>query len=279
MPRSVMPAAALLLALLAVGCHTPYWRSRTLDALDTVPASLAFGYGVGLSVHATPLVHAGLGFSPIVTQRYGYEDRRLYGAWQEYAAFFPWSLWVTHLTEIPARAPGTGGFLPDGVPVAYYWQLDRDALQAEGHDSGNWEPIVRQWGRHPPYVRELGGGFGYPAPRRELAWRDLQTGNSDEQPLARLSAPERATMWQVEREGVALPPALDLFRIDVHLLLFGVRLGVRPLEFVDFLAGVVGLDPLQDDVDEPTHRLPPLDELEERADAEASAAAPAPAGG
>jgi hypothetical protein len=262
MMRSAMPAAALLVLLLSTGCRSPYWRSRGLDALDAVPASAAYGYGLAVSVHATPLLNGGLGLSPVVSERFGYEDRHLYGAWSEYDAPFPWSLWVTDLTDIPPLAPDAGGLLRNGVPLSYRWQMDRDAPLGEGHDRGSWEPRVRQWGRHPPYGREIGGGLGLPTPRRKLAWRDLQADDSPDRPLDVLSAPERATLWEVVRPGPDLPRPWDLFQVDVYLVFFGVRLGVRPVEFVDLLVGFVGFDPLSDDVPATTDTLPPLDRLE-----------------
>jgi hypothetical protein len=255
MARGAMPAAALLALLLAVGCRSPYWRSRGLDALDTVPCSVAFGYGLAVSVHATPFVNVGLGLSPVVTERYGYEDRRLFGAWHEFDAPFPWSLWATSIAGLPPHAPDARGPLPDGVPVAFRWQLDRDAPMGEGHHRGSFEPQLRQWGRHPPYGREIGGGLGLPTPRHELAWRDLQADVSAQPPLATLSAPERATLWEVDRDGPDIPRPWDLLQVDVHLLVFGVRLGLRPVQGLDLLTGFVGLDLLDDDVPAPSGSL------------------------
>jgi hypothetical protein len=254
----VMPAAALLVLLLATGCRSPYWRSRGLDALDTVPVSVAAGYGVAVSVHATPFLFVGLGFSPVVSGRAGYEDRHLHGVWNEFDAPFPWSLWLTDFTDIPAHTPGMHGSFPDGVPVMYRWQIDRDAPLGEGHHRHSFEPQVRQWGRHPPYGREIGGGLGLPTPRRQLMWRDLHAELSEEAPLDRLSAPERATLWDVSRGGPDLAQPWDLFQVDVHLVLFGARVGLRPVEFVDLVVGFAGFDPLGDDVLAPTSTLSEL---------------------
>ena len=252
-------------AALLPGCAhvSAYGRSRGLDFLDTVPASVGWGWGISASFEATPCFVMGLGLSPVVSWRAGYEDRRLWGAWHEFEAAFPWTIWLTDISKVPPRPPdaNVGRIFGDGPPLMYRWQLDRDAPLGEGHHRGRWEPQVRQWGRQPPYGRESGGGFVIPAYRRKLAWKDLHLQQGDNEGLHAIAAPDRATLWVVSRDGPDVPQAWDLFQIDLFCIA-GVRLGFRPVEGVDFLLGIIGIDISHDDVFPTLSNLPPAEQEE-----------------
>lgn len=275
-----LPSALLLLGLLALGglasgCQqvSAYTRSRTLDLLDAVPMSVGWGWGVTASIKATPCFQFGLGLSPLVDQRFGFEDRRLWGYWHEFEADFPWSIWLTDISSVPPRPPDAdvGRLFGDGPPIFYRWQLDRDAPLGEGHHRGRYEPQPRQWGRNPPYGREEGGGFIVPAFRRKLDWHDLHLEQGDNETMHALSAPDRATLWQVSRDGPDEPQAWDLFEADVFAGIVGLRLGFRPVEVADFFLGIIGIDFMNDDVFTTMHDLPSEEKLGEM---QAPAAAP-----
>ncbi len=256
-----LPAAlAAGLMLLSAGCASwpAYGRSRAADAADVLPVSLAWGYGLSASVKATPLFNLGLGLSPVVSGRFGYEDRTFYGVWHEYQTAFPWTLWLDDLGSVPPRPYGANDDRPtgDGVPIMYRWQVMKDGPGGEGYSSAHWEPVLRRWGRSPPVARESGGAFVVPEYRRAINWRDLRLEQGDEEPLNKLGTPEVATLWEATRDGPDLPRAWDLFEADLFLGIVGLRIGVRPLEFGDFLAGIVGFDPAGDDIEETTFNEP-----------------------
>jgi len=268
MPEAARTAIRLRRALFPIACAagllggcsqvSSYSRSRGLDLLDTFPMSIAWGGGVSVSVEGTPCLRAGLGLTPVVSDRFGFEDRRLWGTWNEFEAPFPWVLWLNDITSIPPRPVGAdiGRPFGDGPPLMYLWQLDRDAPLGEGHHRGRWEPQIQQWGEHPPYGRESGGGFVIPAYRRRLDWRDLHLQQGDNEGLHALAAPDLSTLWIVSRDGPEEPQAWDLFQVDVFAGCVGLRVGFRPVEGVDFLLGIVGIDLLGDDVYAPQSNLP-----------------------
>jgi len=242
------PAAAALL-LLATGCSnlSPYAKSRLADLADAVPMSIALGWGLSVDVQATPLLHVGLGLSPVVSQRAGYEDRVIHGRWNEFVACMPWSFWLTDISPVPPRPAAAEGLDAWVLPLVYRWQVRRDATLGEGQLPGGWEPQLREWGRHPPLSRETTGAFILPEIRRELNWHDLRLAQGDPEPLSAVGSPTRATLWEVSRDGPRVAPPWDLFQVDVFAVFLGLRLGFRPFEFVDFLAGLATVDLSGDD--------------------------------
>ena len=242
-----------LLLLLGLGSCTPlgtYWRSRGADLLDAVPVSASTGWGMGLSAQATPLLGFGLGLSPIVSQRYGYADRTFHGIWNEYNLLFPWTFWVESLSELPALPRGQDDFWSEGIPLVFRWQVMRDAPGGEGWRDHYWEPNPRSWGRHPPVVREWQGALLWPMQGGFLEFLDLRDEHGDKE-IGSLWSPEQASFWETRRIRRSTIRAWDLFEIDAMILAFGLRLGFRPGEAVDFLLGWVGLDVLGDDLPEP----------------------------
>ena len=123
--RRVAVLIAAVLSLGLGGCT--YGRARTADLLDAVPISVSKGWGLGLSLRATPLLHVGLAASPIVSNRLGYEDRVIHGTWGEYQASFPWSLWAAELGDLPAAPTHTSWVDRGGPATVYRWQAMRDA--------------------------------------------------------------------------------------------------------------------------------------------------------
>jgi len=243
-------ALAACVLLLASGCAGlgGYGRSRAADLLDVVPVSVATGFGVSFSMKATPLFHVGLG-TPVVSNRYGYEDRVFHGIWREYQLTFPFTPFSGRLDALPKRPYGAndGRWFGDGVPIMYRWQVIKDSPSGEGNLQGNYEPRLRQWGRHPPVGREMGGALLVPEYRRELDWQDLRLAQGDDDPLAMVGSPTRATLWEARRSGHDLPQAWDLFEADIFFGIVGVRIGLRPLEFVDLVAGLLTIDFMGDD--------------------------------
>lgn len=259
------PAAALLL-LVTAGCsHMPiYVRSRLADLGDAVPVSGALGWGISASVKATPLLHVGLGLSPVVCVRYGYMDRTFRGKWYEFSACMPWSFWLTDISPVPPRPRGTErAWYAEPLPLVYRWQIRREAPSGEGEYPGGWEPQLRQWGRHPPLSRESCGALLVPESRNELGWHDLRYAQGDPEPLPTLSSPGHATLWEVSRDGPSVPQAWDLFEADLFLGFVGLRVGLRPVELGDFILGIFGVDFMSDDYE--TAEATPLAEPAEPA--------------
>ncbi|RKY22665.1 MAG: hypothetical protein DRQ55_00250 [Planctomycetota bacterium] len=240
----------LIVALASLGGCT-YGRARTADLLDALPASIAKGWGVGLSLRATPLVHLGLAATPIVSRRVGYEDRLFYGRWGEYQASFPWSIWAAEIGGLPPAPSHTSWFERGGPATVYRWQAMRDAPAGEGERGLLYEPSTLSWGRHPPIVREIRGALLIPERRVLLEFEDQRLHQGDDDVLTSLGSPERASLWVSDREARPTSAAWDLFEADVMVVFFGVRVGVRPAEFVDFVLGFTTLDIMGDDIPEP----------------------------
>jgi hypothetical protein len=252
--------AALSLLLLSGACASPdntYIRSRIADFKDVFPWSLSCGWGIGASVQATPLFQLGLGLTPIHANRWGYDDRIVHGVWRESVVLFPYTLWDDDLDADPLH-PDDTGFPGTAIPIVYRWQLFRDAPSGEGKRAQGYEPNFMGWGRHPPIVRESLGAFIFPADRRWLDFNDLRRDQGDPDVLDVLGTPTRATLWESRRAGRPARRAWDLFEIDVFAGVVGVRLGVRPVEAVDFILGLFLIDPLGDDLPEP-HATEPRD--------------------
>ncbi len=253
-----LPAAAALLLLLATGCSLPpYARSRLADLGDAIPISVALGWGISADFQATPLLHVGLGLTPVVSRRVGYEDRTFHGRWNEFVACFPWSFWLTDVSSVPPRPRGADiGAWYGPLPLVYRWEVRRDAPWGEGELPVAWEPQLREWGRYPPLSRETTGALLIPEDRRELNWHDLHLAQGDPEPLSSVGSPTHATLWEVSRDGRELPPAWDLFQADIFLGFVGVRVGFRPWEALDFLTGFFGLDIADDDYSTPDAATP-----------------------
>lgn len=259
--------AVLIVALAAVGCRsTPgtYLRSRVGDVLDVVPVSLAYGRGIGASVRATPLFHVGLNLWPIRSSRWGYDDRAVRGIWREYETGVPWTLFSDDFVEkLPvsvAQLPPLPRDVADdvwsaGLPIVYRWQSARDAVQGEDIHSRGRMPDVLHLGRHPSYVRETTGAFLVPEVRRRVHFREWRR-TTDALPVMRAGSAEVASGWTAVRGLDRMPPDWGRFEFDLFLGLFGARLGVRPLEFVDLAVGLFDVDLLGDDLPNPVTFVP-----------------------
>lgn len=264
--------ALLVAVLVGVGCSPPgaYWRSRGADLLDVVPVSVATGWGIGGSLQATPLFQMGLSVTPMVSQHYGFADRTFYGRWSEYNLHFPWVFWAEELTGIPELPSVHDHFGSRGVPLTFRWQAMRDATSGEDAESMRefnsrlgegtrghmWEPNAQSWGRHPPIVREWRGAFLLPAQGGLLEFRDARLHQADPDVIAVLGSTERASLWETRRVRRSSSRKWDLFEADALLLFLGLRVGVRPVEFLDLLTGFVMLDPLGDDLPGPLEWAP-----------------------
>lgn len=250
--------AALGALLLTLGCGaTSSWpRSRVADLLDVVPVSIAAGWGFGASIQATPLFQVGFGATPVVSNRLGFDDRIFHGFWEEYQVGFPWTWGVRSRTDIEPP-PHDDPFWADSLRLNFRWQRMADAPGGEGYDEeGQWEPNLLWSRRHPPLIRESFGALGVPQRRSWILFEDARRETGDPDPLERLGASERAAVWTMRAERGPAPRAWDLFEMDAFLGVVGVRVGVRPVEFVDFVAGLLFLDPLQDDLPEASHAAP-----------------------
>lgn len=248
-------ALGLLLACSACAGANTYVRSRVADLQDVVPWSLSCGWGIGASVTATPLFQFGIGITPIHANRWGYDDRIVRGVWRESEILFPYTLWHDALEEDSLEPEGTG-FAWWAVPLAYRWQLFRDAPTGEGRRNQDYEPNFQGWGRHPPIARESLGAFVLPQQRRWVDFAELRREQGDPDVLDTLGPPHRASLWESRRAGRDADRAWDLFEANIFLGVVGVRVGVRPVEFADFVLGLVFIDVLGDDLPVPGANVP-----------------------
>lgn len=250
--------ACAALLLLATGCSGVGWygRARAADLQDAVPMSVAWGWGFHASAQMTPLLQMGLTAWPASARRWGYDDRVFHGTWREFNVGAPW-LWIIEQGDrLPSPPPGDGWLDRGGIPLHYRWQSFRDAPAGEGSPTTDREPELRSWGRHPPVTRESRGAVLWPALRDAVDYADLRREQSGPDALDVIGSPSRTTLWEARREGRAVPRAWDLFELDVMFWPVGGRLGLRPVEFVDFVLGVFLIDVLGDDPPLPTEADP-----------------------
>jgi hypothetical protein len=245
------------LLLLSTGCESlsTYGRSRMADFKDFIPWSISCGWGIGITARATPMVNVGLALTPIKSLRWGYDDRVVHGVWREAQTVFPYTIWIDYWDPDPAH-PDTTGFNPWVLPIVHRWQVFRDAPSGEGNRQQTYEPRMKEWGRHPSVVRESLGAFIVPAERRWVDFVDLRREQGNPDVIDILGSPDRATQWESRRTGRPASNAWDLFELDVFAGIVGVRLGVRPVEFADFVLGIFTIDFMGDDLPQPEEFVP-----------------------
>ncbi len=243
-------AGCAAFALLLGACTGTWGRSRTADLADSFPFSLGMGPGVSVSVR-TPMVSIGVTPVQVRSDRIGYDDRLIHGSWREYQTGLPWSPWLDDLDDVPRAPESDSPWWRRGVPLMYRWRAKRDSYK-DVLPSTPHEPEVETWGSQPPVGRETLGALLTMSENRAIEFRDLRRleAGADDAPLDVVGAPTRGTLWVASRGGRRVPSSWDLFELDVFLFI-GVRAGVRPFEFLDFLTGFVGLDLAGDDLPHP----------------------------
>jgi hypothetical protein len=83
-----------------------------------------------------------------------------------------------------------------------------------------------------------------------LEFVDLRLEQGDDL-VGSLWSPDRASFWETKRLRRSTVRAWDLFELDILVLGLGLRVGVRPVEAVDFLLGFLWIDLMGDDLPEP----------------------------
>lgn len=221
MKRSIR--GLLLCALVsAAGCGTNlarYGHSRALDLMDSVPVSVAGGIGLLAQVRATPLVGLGIGYAN--TTRVGSDDQRFGPIWTEKERGFPIVTYYRVQTY-----DGREGRWAGGDPI--WW-------------SETYRARASSWIVLPGFPRE--GDVLVPMP-----------GPTD---------PPVRDLWNFE-PWLPFKPAYhhrahwhwpwfswtNLLNVEAGIVAgpVGLRLGVSPIQLVDFVGGLFLLDFALDDV-------------------------------
>lgn len=205
--------STLLLMTLATGCSSSsvgrYFEARALDLTDVVPISVAVGYGLSAEARVTPFVGLGLGWAE--NTRYGRDNLRFGPVWWEKER---------------------------GIPILRYWRYQdyegRETRIAIG-DRHWWDQQSRVIGNTLiviPGVRRDGDlWFPFLPPyfiKENWEW----------------------TYWSKEPINLLhFAWAIEILNAEVGVFLgcVGVRVGVGPVQALDFLLGLFTIDFVGDD--------------------------------
>lgn len=209
-------------ALLAtLGCSTNigrYGESRALDFLDIVPVSVAGGLGAMAQVRATPFVGLGLGYANVV--RLGSDEQRFGPIWTEKERGIPVIVYYRVQTYEDRKRRFSGG-----DPI--WWD---ETYRSRGN---SWI-ILPGFPRDGEYLVPLPGPFD--PPERHLWTIDPWLPYV---PPYAIRAPWHFPDWawwnflNVEAGVVAGP--------------VGVRVGISPIQALDFVLGIFLVDFVLDD--------------------------------
>ncbi len=221
----------LLLVPFEVGCASlgRYFGARAMDLADCVKGNVGLGVGLTVDAKVTDYISPGLGIVSY-TANFGYEDRDVYGVWLENIVInTPRFAYEAVFREYEETPPDEG---LQGSTIASQLALRSLLLPNERWIRKDDELTVRYYTLF--NISGLGRDYRATALTGLLARRG-------ETP----KTPER-TMWQ--KGSIEAGATLGVVE---------ARAGFNPFEFLDFLAGIFGLDPAQDDPPPPLIVVPP----------------------
>ncbi len=218
-------AVLLLLSLALAGCRGTnlgrYGSSRALDFMDSIPVSVGGGLGLLAEVRATPFVGLGIGYADMV--RAGIDDQRFGPLWTEKER---------------------------GYPIVTYYRIqayvDREDRWSGG--DANWRDEEYRgrgssWIILPAFPRDGESFVPLPGP---------------------LDKPERE-LWNFDPWLPFTPPYVQWVayewplyswvnilnvEVGVDVGVVGLRVGVSPIQLLDFVGGIFLFDFARDDVRE-----------------------------
>ncbi|GEM_PF-2712881 len=237
MNRAILGLLALSLAFLpGCGAVGAWFRRRGLDLLDCVKANVGVGLGLEADARLTDWFAPGLGFAAR-TWNFGWEDRNLYGSWEEWNVVnTPRAVWEANVGDIE-ESTTEPGYDPR-------WSVARLAMASVFLANERW---IRKPGTGVVRI-ELYSLFNFaPIPT-----------------FIRAADPRRSMIRSGETAVINRKSIWDQGWIELGVtpVFLHVRAGLNPFQMVDFLFGMVGLDPAGDDRDR-IPSAPPLPVLEE----------------
>jgi hypothetical protein len=197
-----------------------YLGRRGMDAADCVKLNVGTGFGLTADVRVTDWFSPGLGVRSYALC-VGYEDREIHGLWEEYLVInTPRAVW-----ELSYGGPDASEE-PELDDESRVLQLFLSSMLLANE----------RWIRPPS---------GSPVLVEYASL--LNIGQVGEQ--MRASGPANWMLEEGERPFTRHKSAWRKGFVEFGLMLLVVeaRAGINPLEFLDFVAGVVGLDPAGDD--------------------------------
>lgn len=224
--------AALRLAILLAALPACTWlERRARDAADCVRVAAGVGLGAGIEVHATDWISPGIGVVTY-THNVGWLDRGVNGAWLESDVITTPRLAYEAIgaefeTQSTRRSERSSNLLK--LAVSGLNLPNERWVRRGGVTSVEYYALVN--------AADLGQ-------RGHATWfTDLLV-----EPGQTVFVTRRS-IWQ-----------RGCFEIGATALVLHARAGFNPFELVDFLAGLVGLDPAGDDTVTPFYRLEALRE-------------------
>jgi hypothetical protein len=202
------PAAAGVALLAPLVSGCAYFEARGLDLYDSFPASVAYGYGLTLEARVTQFAGFGLGWDE--NWRYGMDDHRYGPHWWEKER---------------------------GIPFWRYYRY-QDYLE----DETRWAGGDRRWWPETHRLRAT-SLILFPGMSRQGEIADVQTYYTN----VPLYIPYPYTLhvpWEWPQWN-----AWDVANCELGLFLAvgGIRIGVSPLQFLDFTLGLFTVDWAKDD--------------------------------
>ena len=216
-----LPGILLLLLPLAVGC-TPlqrYFDARALDLADCAKANVGVGIGLTADAKATDVMAPGIGIVSY-TVNFGHESRKVNGVWLENIVIntprFAYEAVAREINETPADEELNGPMVVSQLAFRSVllpnerWIRKDDELTVEYYTLFNI------------------GGFGRENRATALAGLLRRTGETPRE--------LEKTVWQASS-----------FEVGATLGVIEARVGINPMEILDFLVGIFGLDLAGDD--------------------------------
>lgn len=275
-----------LLLILSSGCAgTGYWAKRGRDFADIGKASIGVGLGLGVDAQATDFIHPSFGICQIA-YNVGHETRYVSGGWVDGFAWFPsnYCVFIGHGSHVGGTAVHVYNDYADTSSFMVWKDYDYEkakkscviAPALEKRDlfkklveekiieikalNNNYECIcfdkkiiIEQMLslKLQPYLEIDKKGFVTNYEEIETVlnlWRISKKHTY----ISNYSGKRSTKVSWVKRMG---------FEASVSALLVNARVGVNPVEIIDFILGFANIDIAGDDEEEiPFVEVPPQDE-------------------
>ena len=238
--RATTVSVTLLVA--TVGCAPigGYLGARAMDLADCVKGNVGVGIGLTADVHLTDFMAPGLGIVSY-TANAGYDDRNVNGVWLESIVIntprFAFETVARDYEETPSDENLEGGVLISQLALRSLLLPNERWIRENGELTVEYYTLFNIGG--------LGRDF------RATALTGLL-----QRPGERPKTPEK-TIWDEA-----------FFEAGATLGVVEARAGINPLQFLDFLAGIFGFDPADDDPPPPMIEVDPSADVERSPDAD-----------
>lgn len=224
---------ALLVAITIPATGCTWVEARARDAADCVRGAVGVGPGLAVDARMTDWISPGIGIVTRTTN-WGWLDRRVHGTWQESD--------VINTPRLAYETIGSELYTTSDPQAGREMSFARLAASSLNLPNERW--IQRRGVTSVEYFSFF-NAFGAAEASRARWLADLLV-----EPGQPVFVPNR-TAWQK-----------GFVEVGATVLLVHARAGFNPFELIDFLAGLVGLDPAGDDTRAPHYPLVPREDAD-----------------